>query len=161
MRNSFLAVIGVLTLADFVGVAFAAEPVAEIEYVSGRVLINTGDGMNAIAMNDVLHAGDQLLIGHRGSLTLRFPAQNCAISYAESSVVVVPAKAVCKNGDFLAAAGNDFAQPTNFGATTIYGGANALPAGPIAIGLGVEAAAIGVAIKTNFINKPPTPVSAP
>jgi hypothetical protein len=159
MSKMLRAITGIMIMGATGQGALAAEPTAQIEYMSGRVLMSTGQGLNPMAMDDSVHAGDRLMIAKNGALTLRFPAQNCAISYAESTVIVVPAKAACHSGDYLAAAGSDFAMPANFGAASIYAGAAGSSFVPVAIGLGVEAAALGLAVNSNFLQS--KPVSAP
>jgi len=93
-------------LCVFAGGLQAAEPAMQIEYVSGKVLVNAGKGFRQGAEAGLLKAGDRLLIGKDSTVTINFNDAHCSVSYAAPSIVVVPAMAPCKRGDTLAAVGN-------------------------------------------------------
>jgi hypothetical protein len=130
-----------VALCLFFGVAWAAEPAMQIEYVSGKVLVNAGKGYRPIEGAALLKAGDRLLIGKDSTVTVTFSDARCSVSYASESIVVVPAKAPCKPGDTLAAAGSDFAVPANATGVAVVGAAVDTTV-PVTVGVGVEAAAV-------------------
>jgi uncharacterized ferredoxin-like protein len=125
----------------FATAAQAAEPTMQIEYVSGKVLVNAGTGFRPADAASVLKAGDRLLIGKDSTITVTFNAAQCSISYASASIVVVPEKAPCKPGDTLAAVGNDFAVPANAAGVAVVGAAVDTTI-PVTIGIAVEGAGL-------------------
>ena len=130
-----------VALCMIAGTAQAADPAMQIEYLSGKVLVNAGKGFRQIGAADILKAGDHLLIGKDSSGTIAFDDAHCSISYASASMIVVPAKAPCKPGDTLAAVGNDFAVPANGAGVAVVGGVVDTTL-PVAIGITVEGAGI-------------------
>jgi hypothetical protein len=131
------------------GVAQAAEPSMQIEYLSGKVLVNAGKGFRQIGAADGLKAGDHLLIGKDSTVTIAFNDAHCSISYASASIVVVPAKAPCKPGDTLAALGNDFAVPANAVGVAAVGGVVDTTL-PVAIGITVEGAGLLIGLNSGL-----------
>jgi hypothetical protein len=144
-------------LCLFAGVAQAAGPAMQIEYVSGKVLVNAGKGFRQIDAAELLKAGDRLLIGKDSTVTITFNDANCSISYASPSVVVVPAKAPCKPGDTLAAVGNDFAVPANAAGAVVVGAAVDTTV-PVTIGIAVEGAGL-LAAGYIAVSSPTAPIS--
>lgn len=126
-----------LTLCLFAGVAQSAEPSMQIEYVSGKVLVNQGKGFRQIDIAGQVKAGDRLLIGKDSTVTVAFNDAHCSISYGSALIIVVPAKAPCKPGDTLAAVGNDFAVPANAAGVAVVGAAVDTTI-PVTIGIAVE-----------------------
>jgi hypothetical protein len=146
-------------LCLFAGVAHAAEPVMQIEYVSGKVLVNAGRGFHPIDVAGLLKAGDRLLVGKDSTITVLFNDAHCSVSYARRSMVVVPEKAPCKPGDTLAAAGNDFAVPANAGGVAVVGAAVDTTI-PVTIGIAVEGAGLLAAGYVSFVATNSAPVSS-
>ena len=124
--------------------ALAAETSAQIDFLSGKVLLNAGRGFAPTKMSNSLKAGDQLLIGKDSTVTVTFNTAQCSVSYAAPSVVTIPAIAPCKPGDTLAAAGNDFLSPAN-GYEAPIAGAAVDSTVPVTVGLGVAATAFAAA----------------
>ena len=145
-------------LCLFAGAAQAAGPAMQIEYVSGKVLVNAGKGFRQIDAAGLLKAGDRMLIGKDSTVTITFNDAHCSISYASASIIVVPAKAPCKPGDTLAALGNDFADPANAAGVAVVGAAVDTTI-PVTIGIAVEGAGL-LAAGYVAATAPGVPVSA-
>ncbi len=128
-------------LCVFAGGLQAAEPAMQIEYVSGKVLVNAGKGFRQVAEAGLLKAGDRLLIGKDSTVTINFNDAHCSVSYAAPSIVVVPVMAPCKPGDTLAAVGNEFAVPANAAGVAVVGAAVDTTI-PVTIGIAVEGAGL-------------------
>lgn len=148
----------IVPLALFSSTVFAATagpPTAQIEFMTGRVLLNSGHGFTRVDANAQVNVGDRLLISKSSGMTLLYRTAHCSVSYAEATLIVVPSRAPCKAGEILAAAGNNFALPTNFG-TTVFPHLTKNSSSSVLIGVGVEAIALAVAIQADFF-----PISAP
>ncbi len=147
---------GVVLVAVSGGVALANQPVAQIEVMSGKVMVNSGQGFTQILPKTLLSIGERILIGKNSSLTLNFPNDKCSVTYTAASVVVVPANAPCKVGDHIAAVDENFATPANGVAGvpvfTTFAGTSV----PVSVGLGFSLTVAAFAGATQLF-----PVSAP
>ena len=88
--------------------ALAAEPVAQIEAFSGKVLVNQGKGFVAASQGLTLNAGDRILVGKDGAAKLNYIASNCSVDVASATVVAVKPQAPCAEGQTVAAVDSVF-----------------------------------------------------
>jgi hypothetical protein len=72
-------------------VAAAAQSVAVVQNVGGKVLVNKGKGFVPVTSSMKLGAGDTLMIGNKSSATLSYA--DCSIDLSKPAVVTVSAKA--------------------------------------------------------------------
>jgi hypothetical protein len=72
-------------------VASAAQSVAVVQNVGGKVLVNKGKGFVPVTGSMQLGAGDTLMIGNKGSATLAYA--DCQIDLSKPAVVTISAKA--------------------------------------------------------------------
>jgi hypothetical protein len=72
-------------------VAAAAQSVAVVQNVGGKVLVNKGKGFVPVTASMKLGAGDTLMIGNKSSATLAYAA--CSIDLTKPAVVTVSEKA--------------------------------------------------------------------
>lgn len=87
----------VLTTALFAPAAFAA-PAAVLAQAEGQVLVNQGKQFVTAAPNQVLSAGDRVMLMKGARASLRF-ADGCVLPLSESSLVVVQTLSSCAGGD--------------------------------------------------------------
>ena len=141
----------------FVQPALANQPIAYFGCMSGKVLVNSGQGFKVATANGGLKIGDWVLVGKDSLVTLVYDNANCSVSYNSATVISVPAQTPCKPGDTLAAVGGDFVAPVNaaVGAPLAFGLA------PEAVGLGAASAIFLTATATTLIQTTPPSVSAP
>ena len=149
-------VVGLTCVVISTGAAVAGQPTAQVEFMSGKIMLNSGHGFLQPDLNAQFFAGDRVLVGKNSSLMLTFSIAKCSVTYVESSVVVVPAKAPCKVGDHMAAVNMNFAAPANWGAATPVFSTFAGTSVPVSIGLGFEASVFLLAIRSQLF-----PVSSP
>lgn len=88
LRNTFL--LSLLAAAP----AFAAEPAATLSAQEGTVLVNQGDEFVTATEQQVLAAGDRVLVMEGGSAEITF-ADGCVLPLAEGSMLDVPALSTC------------------------------------------------------------------
>ncbi len=72
-------------------VAAAAQSVAVVQNVGGKVLVNKGKGFVPVTSSMKLGAGDTLMIGNKSSATLTYA--DCSIDLSKPAVVTVTEKA--------------------------------------------------------------------
>lgn len=72
-------------------VAVAAQSVAVVQNVGGKVLVNKGKGFVPVTSSMQLGAGDTLMIGNKSSATLAYA--DCSIDLKKPAVVTVSTKA--------------------------------------------------------------------
>jgi hypothetical protein len=103
--------------ALMVSTSFAAN-VAVVGDVSGKVLVNKGEGFLPVSGTLELNAGDRVMVGQDSFATLTYA--NCAVSLSSPSVVAVTEKPNCDvvtpTADFAPAA---FPLPIILGAVVV------------------------------------------
>ena len=77
--------------------ALAAEPIAQVTAVQGKVLLNQGDGFQTVEKMATIEVGDQLLVSKNASVSLDYAAADCASSFSDPSVITVGSSAPCAN----------------------------------------------------------------
>jgi hypothetical protein len=104
--------------ALMVSTSFAAGNVAVIGDVSGKVLVNKGEGFLPVVGSLELNAGDRVMVGQDSFATLTY--SECAVSLASPTVVAVAEKPNCDvitpTADFAPAA---FPLPIILGAVVV------------------------------------------
>ena len=152
-QNIIVGLAGVVISA---GAAVAGQPMAQAEFMSGKIMLNSGYGFLKPGLNAQFFAGDKVLIGKNSSLTLAFIAAKCSVTYSEATVVVVPAKPSCKVGERIAAVNTNFVAPANGRAVapvfTTFAGTSV----PVTVGLSFSLTVFAIAGATQLV-----PLSAP
>jgi hypothetical protein len=77
-------------------VVSAAQSVATVQDVSGKVLVNKGKGFAPVAGSVQLNAGDRILVGEDSFATISYA--ECAVSLAKPTVFTVAKAAPCVAG---------------------------------------------------------------
>jgi hypothetical protein len=111
---SFLKVTGAVVLAaslSLSSVAFAASGVAELVNVSGKVLVQQGEGFVPVTGTVMLLPGDKVMVGAESSATISYLDGGCSVSINDQSLVKVAKKAPCGKGETAAIAGGDLIVP--------------------------------------------------
>jgi hypothetical protein len=90
-------------------VAMAAQSVAVVQNVSGKVLVNKGKGFVPATGALQLGAGDRLLVGKDSTATISYA--ECAVSLAKPSVFTVTKVAPCVAGEKNAVVDGAFVTP--------------------------------------------------
>ena len=139
----------------------ANQPEAQIEAVTGKVMVNSGHGFVFGVADADLRAGDRVLISQNSSLTINYLVAKCSVTYSEPLVFVLPAKAPCKAGDQLASVGTGFVAPANFGTGapvfTTFAGTSVSTTIGLGFGITVFVAAAG----SQYFSSPSPSLSAP
>ena len=89
MKRIISAALAVLMVSA--SVAAAAQSVAVVQNVGGKVLVNKGKGFVPVTSSMKLGAGDTLMIGNKSSATLTYA--DCSIDLSKPAVVTVSTKA--------------------------------------------------------------------
>jgi hypothetical protein len=97
------------SLVAFASVSQAANNVAVIADVSGKVMVNTGEGFKPVAGSFALGAGDKVLVGENSFATISYT--ECAVSLSKPTVFSVTKTAPCLAGEKSAAAEGMFITP--------------------------------------------------
>ena len=151
IRIALSAFVSIFAFAD----AQAAEPVAKISAIKGKVLLSQGQAYGRAESNEVLPAGSHILISAKSSVSIFYKDANCTVTYSTPGTVNVAAKAPCKPGEQVAALHGSFAAPANGGPAVVMA-APVADMTPVAIGLSTVSAEFLVAAGTAAF-----PVSAP
>lgn len=117
----------VMTTAFFSASAFAAAPVAQLESIAGKVLVNQGKGFVPATTGLALNAGDRILVGKDGAATLTYAAANCSVDVAATTIVSVDAKAPCTEGQSVSAVDSVFINAARAPGETSMGGVSLAP----------------------------------
>jgi hypothetical protein len=84
--------------------AFAASaPVAQLQAVNGKVLVNQGQGFVPAQGLVALNAGDKIMVGKDSSASVVYTAANCSVDVAAATVMSIAAKAPCAEGETIGA----------------------------------------------------------
>lgn len=102
--------------------AFAANPVAQLDVMSGKVLVDQGQGFVAATKGLSINAGDRILVGEEGSADIRYLKAECVISIAPASVMSVQANAPCLQSETTASIDSAIIAPASV--TGAVAGAN-------------------------------------
>ena len=118
---NLLKITGAMALASALSlssVAFAASGVAELVNVSGKVLVQQGEGFVPVSGAVLLQPGDQIMVGEEASATINYLGGGCAVSVNDQTVVSVSKKAPCAKGDKVALVGENLIAPTEGGSSS-------------------------------------------
>lgn len=88
--------------------ALASAPVAQVHNVSGKVLVNQGEGFVPASEGLSLKHGDKVFVGKDAAASIDYLAANCSVDVASSSVVAIQDKAPCAEGENVAAVDSVF-----------------------------------------------------
>jgi hypothetical protein len=145
----------VVLIASLLGSApaLADAPTANLQSVTGKVLLDQGHGYVRANPSTALKAGDRIFIGAKSSAILAFT--ECAVTLDKPMVFTLAAKAPCNAGRVTADIGGTFITPVR---GTLVGGVGAsAPAGvTTAVTIGFSALTIGATV-----NNLALPVSKP
>ena len=83
----------ILSLANLP--VFAAEPIAQVISVDGKVLLNQGEGFQTLDKIAALNVGDQLLVSKDASVQLNYAAAGCTSKFADPALVTLSNAAPC------------------------------------------------------------------
>ena len=88
-----------------------AAGVAELSSVSGKVLVNSGEGFVAATAETVLTPGSQIMVGEDSSAVLSYLGSDCKVEVAPASVLTVAEAAPCVAGQTVGAIDGVFVTP--------------------------------------------------
>lgn len=94
-----------LTLAITAVDVQAANSVAQLGSVSGKVFVNQGEGFVPAGNGFAVNAGDRILVGDDGAAIIHYQSANCAVNIASASVVSIQDNPPCAEGENTAAVG--------------------------------------------------------
>jgi len=108
MKTNFAKALVVLSM--FAGTeALAANSVANLQDVQGKVMIDHGKGFELAALNSGLNVGDRVFVGQGGSAVVAF--EGCTVNIAKATVFTVGKVAPCAKGTKTADIGGVFVTP--------------------------------------------------
>lgn len=136
MRRFTGIVVGLAGLAC-AATAWAANPVAQVGDVQGKVMINVGEGFVPLANSAGLVPGNTVFVGPKSSATLTYLNPGCSVELKEGTVVTIGEKATCKVGSALASPVADAPMPEVFSPL------------PLLVGGLAVAGLVGIIIATN------------
>ncbi len=84
-------------------VVAANAPVAQLQAVTGKVLVNQGKGFVPASGLLALNSGDKIMVGKDGSASVLYTTANCTVDVAASTVVAISDKAPCAEGQTVGA----------------------------------------------------------
>ena len=132
------------------GLVFGAELTARLDQLSGKVLVNQGDGFAKPKEGIVLRFGDRVLIGSHARVMVKFESAGCSVTYSDAKLLRIPKVAPCKLGEDVAAVDSAFVSPAGI---VVPFPAIFSPAG---VGLGVEAGVFGITGYKTYLEQPVT-----
>ena len=151
MKKFVVAFAALTTVLLTDGISFAASMgVAELTSVKGKVLLNHGDGFEAVTGSVLLNVGDKIIVGDNGSAQINYLASGCIVTASASSMSTISEAAPCKTGEVVGLVDSLFVQPVAFS-----GPPN--PMVPIVIGGVVGASALALAGPSLFKEKSVSP----
>ena len=77
--------------------ALSAEPIAQVTAVEGKVLLNQGEGFQAVEKMATIDVGDQLLVSKDAAVSLTYASADCASTFKDPALVTVSSLAPCAN----------------------------------------------------------------
>ena len=123
------------------GTAQAAESVAQLSKLTGKVMVNVGQGFEPAEPRLVLHVGDRVFVGQDSTAELSYAKAGCKVVLSSGSVISITDQAPCLAGSDVAMVDGVFIQPTfgsgNSELSTLY---FVLPTLAIVAGVAVLAA---------------------
>ena len=96
MRKS-LFILGFILLSAKSAFA-ASEPVARLEVLQGKALVNTGEGFQAVDGDIYLHAGDKIHLKTESAAVLSSAETGCVIALRSAGTFTVPVLSECNVG---------------------------------------------------------------
>ena len=75
----------------------SAEPIAQVTAVQGKVLLNQGEGFQAVEKMATLDVGDQLLVSKDAAVSLTYASADCASTFKDPALVTVSSLVPCAN----------------------------------------------------------------
>jgi hypothetical protein len=102
-------------LASFAGEALAADEVVEISEMSGKVLVNTGNGYAPVPDMALLNEGDTVMVGDNGSAIIVYIDTKCRVRLPARTVTTISLPDPCKNSAAIPQASSSFvSQPVTW-----------------------------------------------
>jgi type 1 fimbria pilin len=136
----------------------AANSVAVVGDVSGKVMVNKGKGFVPVVGSFSLNVGDRVMVGDNSFATVSF--SECAVSYSKPTVFVIADLAPCAAGKSNVDESSVIVTPTADASTYVA----PFPIGLVLLGTAGAATAVYIGVKVlddnNDNNVPPT-VSPP
>jgi hypothetical protein len=159
MKLTTLSVFSTMLLS---GIAAAAEPVATLDVLQGRVLVNLGQGFVPATKGELVQAGDMILV-HEGSAAILASSETgCVLALRNVGTYRVPNLAECGSGhaavmdnNFKVIPANGYPEPIELPPPMPGHGVS-----PVLIGVGFFGVSIAAAAYASFGQKN-HPVSTP
>jgi hypothetical protein len=109
MKQALKVVSGFVTGVALINMQLAFAQAAQLDAMSGKVLVNHGQGFASVAKAAQLAPGDKVLVGQDGRATLNFTT--CTVTLSGANLYTVPVGAPCAAGDALAITNGVFVTP--------------------------------------------------
>lgn len=134
MKNILFSVVAAASLVFGAGSALSSSGVAELSAVQGKVLVNQGNGFEAVTGVVMLNTGDTVLVGEKGSAQISYLLSDCKVTASSASVMTISDAAPCKAGEVAGMVDSVFVQPAAFegdgtAGPLLFGGALIIGAG--------------------------------
>jgi hypothetical protein len=96
MRGILKTAAVAVALTSFVGQALASEEVVEISEMSGKVLVNMGNGYLAVPDMTLLREGDTVMVGDDGQAIIVYLDTKCRVKLPARTVTTISLPDPCK-----------------------------------------------------------------
>jgi hypothetical protein len=130
----------VVALALSATTVMAANNVAVVGDVSGKVLVNNGNGFEPVVGSLSLNVGDRVMVGDNSFATVSF--SECTVSFSKPTVFVVADAAPCASGKSKLDEASVIVTPT---ADSTY--VAPFPIGLVLLGTAAAATTVFIAVK--------------
>lgn len=103
-------------VASIAGQALAANEIVEISEMSGKVLVNTGNGYAPVPDMSLLNEGDTVMVGDDGSAIILYIDTKCRVRLPAKTVTTISLPDPCKRAAIppAGAASSLVAQPVTW-----------------------------------------------
>ncbi len=146
MRKTIVATLSFLTLPTFS--AFSAEtPVASFKNITGKVLVNTGNGFVPATPSLELQSGNKVLLGDNSSAKILFIQNGCSLELIPAAVTTITDSSMCQQAGLTITPTHS--KPTPPGVR------------PVFVGTAFFAATLATVVYAAATNDDDTPVSGP
>lgn len=151
VKSSVFGSVALAVILPNSSVSFSASMgVAELTSVKGKVLLNHGDGFEAVTDEVLLNVGDKIIVGDKSSAQINYLSSGCVVTVSASSMSTISEAAPCKAGEVVGLVDSLFVQPVAFSTPPN-------PMVPVVIGGVVGASALALAGPSLFKEKSVSP----
>lgn len=111
MKSVFRTAAIAAVVLSMAGQALAANEIVEISEMSGKVLVNTGNGYAPVPDMALLNEGDTVMVGDNGSAVIVYLDTRCRVRLPARSVTTISLPDPCKSAAIPPSGSSLVAQP--------------------------------------------------